>query len=175
MGGHMYKFRSRALQGLCVTVVVAWLGGCAGTTTVQQSHPLIAPAGTADGAKVYFIRPDPGFRGVMDKPLAISLDGAEILALAKGQYTLLLLKSGTSQMKLDFHTVVGSSNTMTPVSTTTPLTLLPGASQYVVFDLVSRGLGAGSTFAPLRVSRDRALEVAKGLSPVGMAVLEPLQ
>lgn len=175
MGGHMYESRWQALQGLCVAVVVAWLAGCAGTTSVQQSHPLIAPAGAADGAKVYFIRPDPGFRGVMDRPLAISLEGAEILALAKGQYTLLLLKPGTSQMKLDFHTVVGPSNTMTPVSTTTPLTLSPGAAQYLVFDLVPRGLGAGSTFVPRQVPRDRALEVVRGLSPVGMAVREPLQ
>ena len=136
---------------------------------------MFAPAGVADGAKVYFIRPDPGFRGVMDRPLAISLEGTEILALAKGQYTLLLLKPGTSQMKLDFHTVVGPSNTMTPVSTTTPLTLSPGATQYLVFDLVARGLGAGSAFVPRQVTRDRALEVVRELSPVGMAVREPLQ
>ena len=171
----MYESRWQALRVLCVAVVVAWLAACAGTTSVQQSHPLIAPAGAADGAKVYFIRPDPGFRGVMDRPLAISLEGAEILALAKGQYTLLLLKPGTSQMKVDFHTVVGPSNTMTPVSITTPLTLSPGASQFLVFDLVSRGLGAGSTFVPRQVPRDRALEVVRGLSPVGMAVREPLQ
>lgn len=78
-------------------------------------------------------------------------------------------------MKLDFHTVVGPSNTMTPVSTTTPLTLSSGATQYSVFDLVPRGLGAGSAFVPRQVTRDRALEVVRGLSPVGMAVREPLQ
>ncbi|MGE3162977.1 MAG: hypothetical protein AB7K53_13180 [Burkholderiales bacterium] len=162
------------LKWLPVVLVVAWLSGCAGTTSVQQSHPLMASAGTPDGAKVYFLRPDPGFRGVMDKPLTISLGGSEILALAKGQYTLLLLKPGTSQMKLDFHTVAGPSNTMTPVSATFPLTLSPGGTQYLVFDLVPRGLGAGSTFIPRQVPRDRAIELAKGLSAVGAAVGEPL-
>jgi hypothetical protein len=164
-----------ACKGLCVVAVVAWLSGCAGTTSVQQSHPLFATAGSQDGAKVYFIRPAPGFRGVMDKPLAISLDGAEVLALAKGQYTLLLLKPGTAQMTLDFHTVVGPSNTMTPTSATFPLALSPGGAQYLVFDLVPRGPGSGSTFIPRQVPRDRAVEVAKALSPVGAAVREPLQ
>ena len=111
----------------------------------------------------------------MDKPLAVSLGGTEILALAKGEYTLLVLKPGTSQMQLDFHTVVGPPNTMTPVSATFPLTLSPGGAQYLVFDLVSRGVGAGSTFIPRQVPRDRAIEAAKGLSPVGMAAREPLQ
>ena len=110
----------------------------------------------------------------MDKPLAISLGGTEILALAKGQYTVLLLRPGTPQMKLDFHTVVGPPNTMIPVSTTFPLTLSPGGTYYLVFDLVSRGLGAGSTFIPRQVPRDRAIEGAKGLSAVGAAVREPL-
>ena len=171
----MHKCQWQALKGLCVVVVVSCLSGCAGTTSIQQSHPLIVPAGTADGAKVYFIRPDPGFRGVMDKPLTISLDGKEILALAKGQYTLLLLRPGTTQMRLDFHTGVGPSNTMTPVSTASTLTLSPGSAQYLVFELVPRGFGAGSTFIPRQVPRDRALEMAKGLSPVGMAARETLQ
>ena len=61
------------LKGLGVALVVAWLSGCAGTTSVQQSHTLMASAGTSEAAKVYFLRPDPGFRGVMDKPLTISL------------------------------------------------------------------------------------------------------
>lgn len=171
----MNESQWQALKRLCLAAIIALLSGCAGTTSVQQSHPLFAPAGAADGAKVYFIRPDPGFRGVMDKPLTISLGGAEILALAKGQYTLLLLKPGTSQMKLDFHTVVGPSNTMTPASTTFPLTVSPGRAEYLVFELVPRGLGAGSTFVPRQVPRDRAIEVARGLSAVGMAVREPLQ
>lgn len=165
----------QVFKGLWVAAVVAWLSGCAGTTSVQQSHPLFATAGSSDGARVYFLRPDPGFRGVMDKPLAISLDGAEVLALAKGQYTLLLLKPGTAQMKLDFHTVAGPSNTMTPVSSTFPLTLSPGGAQYLVFDLVPRGLGSGTTFIPRQVPRDRAIEVGKALIPVGAAIREPLQ
>jgi len=61
------------------------------------------------------------------------------------------------------------------VSSTFPLALSPGRAQYLVFDLVSRGLGSGSTFIPRQVPRDRAVEVAKALSPVGAAVGEPLQ
>lgn len=171
----MNESQWQVLKGVCTAVVVAWLSGCAGTTSVQENHPLIASSGAVDRAIVYFIRPDPGFRGVMDRPLAISFGGSEILGLAKGQYTLLSLKPGTTEMKLNFHTVAGPSNTMTPVSTTTPLTFSSGATEYLVFELVPGAPLAGSTFVARQVSRERAVEVVRGLSGVGMAVREPLQ
>jgi len=162
-------------EALRVVLAVTWLSGCAGTTSVRESHPLIASAGAVDSAKVYFIRPDPGFRGVMNIPLAISFGGSEMLGLAKGQYTLLQLKPGRTEMKLDFHTVAGPSNTMTPVSTKTQLTFASGGTQYLVFELVPKGHLEGSDFVARQVPRERAIEIARGLSPVGMALLEPLQ
>jgi hypothetical protein len=171
----MNESQWQVLNGVCIAVAVAWLSGCAGTTSVQENHPLIASAGAVDRAKVYFIRPDPGFRGVMDRPLAISFGGSEMLGLAKGQYTLVSLKPGSTEMKLEFHTVVGPSNTMTFVSTRTQMTFSSGATQYLVFELVPRAPLAGSDFVPRQVSRERALEVVRGLSPVGVAVREPIQ
>jgi hypothetical protein len=158
-----------------MAVASAWLAGCVGTTSVQENHPLIAAADAADKAKVYFLRPDPGFRGVMDRPLTISLGGTEMLGLAKGQYTLLFLKPGSAEMKLDFYTVVGTSNTMTAASTTTRMAFSSGATRYLVFELVSRGAFMGSEFLPREVSREQALEVSKALSPAALAVREPLQ
>jgi hypothetical protein len=123
---------------------------------------------------VYFIRPDPGFRGVADKPVTISLGGTEILSLAKGQYTLLFLNPGYAEMKVASLTVVAPSNTISSVSTTTQLTFAPGATQYLEFELVYRGPFTGSEFVPREVSRDRALRLAGELSPIGMAVREPI-
>lgn len=156
-------------------LTVVSVAGCAGTTSLQENHPLIASGGAAERTKVYFIRPDPGFRGVMNRPVTISLGGAELLGLAKGQYTLLHLRSGNAVMKVDSYTVAGSSNTLTPVSTTVQLTLPPGSTLYLVFELVPRGGLDGSVFVPLSVSRDRELEISRGLSPIGLAASEPIQ
>ena len=157
---------------MCLALTVALASGCAGSTSLRPSHPLIVSEGATGRAKVYFIRPDPGFRGVMDMPVTISLGGAELLSLAKGQYTLIPLASGSTEVKVESYTVVGPSNTMTLVSTTTQLTFAPGATQYLVFELVPRGILAGSVFLPRQVSRDSAQDAVRGLTPVGMAIGE---
>ena len=108
-------------------------------------------------------------------PVTIILAGAELLSLAKGQYTLLSLKPGGAEMKVNSYTVAGLSNTMTPVTTTTQLTFSPGTTQYLVFDLVPRGTLAGSVFVPRTTSRDRAVQTVRGLDPIGAAVREPIQ
>jgi len=156
-----------------LTIVAA--AGCAGTTSLKENHPFIASDSDKETAKVYFIRPDPGFSGIMDRPVTISLGGSELLSLAKGQYTLLNLKPGNAEIKVDAHTVVGPTNTMTPVSTTAQLDIPPESTLYLVFELVSRGPLNGSAFVPFSVSRDRALEAIQGLNPIGMAINEPVQ
>lgn len=156
-------------------LTVATVAGCAGTTSLQEKHPQIASGNDIEATKVYFIRPDPGFNGIMDRPVTISLSGSELLKLAKGQYTLLNLKSGNAEIKVDSYTVAGPSNTMTPVSTTAQMDFPSGSTLYLVFELVSRGPLNGSAFVPFSVSRDHALEVIQGLSPIGMAVNDPIQ
>lgn len=98
-----------------------------------------------------------------------------MLGLAKGQYTLLLITPGTFHTKPDFHTVAAASNTMTLVSTTFPLAVTQGATQYLVLDRVPRGLGAASAFIAPQVTRERALEAARGPSPMGLARGKPIQ
>jgi hypothetical protein len=131
-----------------------------------------------EGAKVYFLRPDPGFRGVMDMPVDISLGEQELLELAKGEYTLLRLASGTFLMTVDGYTVAGTSNTMTLVSTSTQVDFTKGETHYLVIEMVPRrgpeGLLSGSEFVPVPVPRERAIDAAGELTPVGLAVDEPL-
>lgn len=172
-GFSMNRVHSGALKWTRIAVAGAWLsGGCAGTTTVQQNHPLFASEEVVEKTKVYLIRPDPGFNGVMDRPVTISLGGLEMLNLAKGQYTLLSLKSGSAEMKVGAYTVSGGS--LMAVSSTTQLTFFPGATQYLVLEMRSFGFQAGSEFIPRQVQRDHALRLAGDLSPVGMAVREPI-
>jgi len=170
------KFLRRVWMPLVVTSVV----GCVGKTSVEATHPLIAADAAGENAKVYFLRPDPGFRGVMDMPVTISLGGTKLLKLAKGQYTLLPLASGTFEITVNSYTVAGQSNAMTPVSTTTELTFPPRTTHYLLFELVPRQLepfgggNPGSEVRPREVSRESALEVAQALTPVGMAIDEPI-
>ena len=157
----------------CAAFIATSIAGCTGTTSVQSTHPLIA-AVAGEGARVYFIRPDPGFRGVMDLPVVISLGETELLKLAKGEYTLLPLASGTFQMKVEGYTVAGTPNTMTQVSTSTEVAFSKGETQYLVIELVPRGGLDGSVFLPVQVPREHALEAARELTPVGLAIDEPL-
>jgi hypothetical protein len=160
---------------LCAALAaLAALAGCAGVTSIQKTHPLIATGATLEKTRVYFMRPDPGFQGVMDFPLAVVLGGTELMKLAKGSYTLLTLESGSAALKLEYYAVAGPSNRMTSVSTTAQLHLAPGRTEYLVFELVSRGAPSGPSFVPRQVSRERALDLAQGLLPVGGAIADPL-
>jgi len=110
----------------------------------------------------------------MDMPVVISLGGTELLELAKAEYTLLPLASGTFQMQVEGYTVAGTSNSMTPISTSTQVAYSKGEAQYLVVELVSRGGLSGSVFVPVRVPREHALDAARELTPVGLAIDEPL-
>ena len=167
------------LKWACVVLIIASVAGCVGSTVIQSSHPLIAREGATETAKVYFIRPDPGFRGVMDLPVSISLAGAELLTLAKGQYTLMQLAPGNTELKVDSHTVDGAGR-MTRVSSNTQLSFSAGVTHYLLFELELRSIPLsgpshqGSSFLPRVVSRARALDAVQGLTPVGAAVAEPI-
>lgn len=156
----------KCLRLAVASFVAALVAGCVGTTKVEPSHPQLSA--TAESAKVYFIRAKSGFGGVMDMPLSISLDGKNLLALSKGQYTLLSLTSGTHEMKVRGYTVAGNS-AMTPVSIKVPVTFSKGETQYLVFDSVARGY-----FTPFMLSKEQAVEAVQKLTPIGMAVKEPI-
>ena len=156
----------QCLRWATVSLVVALVAGCAGTTKVEQSNPLIGAA--SETTRVYFIRPKSGFRGVADMALTISLDGKKLLKLSKGEYTLLSVASGTYEMKVASYTVVNGA--MTPASTKAPVTFTKGQTQYLTFDMIS----GGYTYAPFTLSKERAVEAVRELTPVGMAVKEPI-
>ena len=65
---------------LVLGFAVSLLSSC-GTTTVVTSHPSLAPPGDGKAAKVYFLRPDIGYTGVMRMAFTLSLDDKELLTL----------------------------------------------------------------------------------------------
>ena len=176
----MNTIHCSVLRWLFIFVVLVSAGGCVGSTVIQSGHPLIAREGATETAKVYFIRPDTGFYGVMDRPVSISLAGAELLTLAKGQYTLVQLAAGTSELRADSYTV-DDHGYMTKVSSNMQISFSAGETHYLVFEMVPRptplfGGGGGFVFLPRRVSRDNALDAVQGqgFAPVGAAVAGPI-
>jgi hypothetical protein len=100
----------------------------------------------------------------MDMSVTISVGGKELLTLAKGQYT-----------------VAGNPGAMALVSSTTSLAFSAGETHYLLFELVPRrpfrlepGPVGGSEFVPRPISKDDALRAVRRLTPVGMAVDEPI-
>ena len=162
----MTRIYHHSFRWALLFLTVALVTGCAGTTKVQSNHPLMGA--TVESARVYFIRPKSGFGGVADMPLTISLDRKKLLKLSKGQYTLLSLASGDFEMKVDSYTVVNGA--MTSASTMAPVTFSKGQTHYLVFDMIPGGF----TFAPSTLSKERAVEAVQKLTPIGMAVEEPI-
>jgi hypothetical protein len=163
--------RHRFVRWSFSIVVLTSVAGCVGSTAVQSTHPLVAKEGASEIATVYFIRPDPGFYGVMNMPVSISIGGAELLKLAKGQYTLVRLAPGVVTLRAESFTVV-PGGTMTKVSTDTQLSFSEGVAQYFVLEM--HIFYEGSRFFPRAVSRNQALELIQRLTPVGAAIGEPI-
>lgn len=151
------------------------LGGC-GSTAVQVGHPVIAGKSDPQTAKVYFMRRDHGFMGVADIALSISAGGQELLTLAKGQYTLLHLRPIDVEFSVASYTValVAGKGTMTNVTSTRRFSFAAGETYYLLFAPVPRGFTEGDEFPPRALSKSLAVEAAKGLAPVGLAVADPI-
>lgn len=74
-------------------------------TAVVASHPSLAPTEDGNSAKVYFLRPDIGYAGVMQMAFTLSLDDKELLTLANGEYALAYLKPVSGAVTVESWTV----------------------------------------------------------------------
>jgi hypothetical protein len=115
--------------------------------------------------------------GVADMPLSIRADGDELLTLTKGQYTLLYLRTVTVDLTVASYTVVGvaEKNTMTKVQTTKRFGFAPGETYYLLFAPMPRGFMDGYEFPPQAISETSAVNAARGLVPIGLAIAEPIE
>lgn len=165
------KYLVYFVNGLLVFLVV----GC-GSTGIKESHPLLARSSVGDIAKVYFIRPDPGFRGVGGNAFTIFLDGRELLTIAKGEYTLVNLKYFSGDVTVESSTVVnrGGMNTLVTVEESLPFKFDESKTYYITFKEHQKGLLQGTSYVPHSITEDVARNLARKLKPIGMAVNAPL-
>lgn len=164
----------RSCTLLLISLSLSFIAAC-GTTTTIESHPALARSGESNVAKVYFLRPDIGYRGVRGNAFLITLDGKELLTLAKGEYTLVHLLPVSGVVTVESSTVI-SGNVMTKVKESRPFSFEAGKSYYVAFRVNQHGdyRGGGSSYIPILITDAAAIEVANGLKPIGKAMQEPI-
>ena len=115
------KVIARSCTLLLIGLSPSFLSVC-GFMAVIESHPSLAGAGDGNTAKVYFLRPDIGFYGVVGNAFSISLNGKELLTLEKGEYTLIYLQPVSGVVTVEASTVIShvGMNVMTKVKESRP-------------------------------------------------------
>ena len=157
--------------GLFVFVV----SGC-GTTAIMETHPLLADPLNDKAAKVYFIRPDSGFDGVRGNAYKISLDGQNLLTIAKGEYTLVSLKEYSGDMTVESSDVVnrGGLNSWTKVKGSRRFHFEGSKTYYITFSQGLHDPFQGTAYFPVGMTEIDAKKMANTLKPIGAAVAHPL-
>lgn len=150
-------------------IMLSLFAGC-GSTATTESHPLLASPSNSDSTRVYFLRSDPGFQGVMGNAFKISLAGQQLLTIAKGEYTVVYLKPWSGNVTVESSTVVnqGGMNTQVAVKESQPFTFDQSRTYYIGFRESARG------YVPYTITEEDARKLASKLKPVGMAVTTPL-
>lgn len=157
------------------------LSAC-GTTTAVTSHPSLAETGDGNTAKVYFLRPDIGYTGVMRLAFTLSLDDKELLTLATGEYALAYLKPASGTVTVESWTVPqGSRGAMTKVKESRRFLFEAGKSYYLAFgprtNLPQSPLQqqrGGTSFAPVLITDAEAKGTADRTRPAGSALQDPI-
>lgn len=144
------------------------LSSC-GTTTMATSHTSLASASDGNAVKVYFLRPDIGYTGVMRLAFTLSLEDEELLTLALGDYALAYLKPYSGLVKVESW-AVPAAGTMTKVRQFGHFSFEAGQTYYLAFDPQA----SGTAFSPILITAREAAGTAGRTTPVGNALHEPV-
>jgi len=178
---------------LFLGVSLLFLSAC-GTTAVIESHPSLARPGDNDAAKVYFLRPDIGYHGVMRNAFSISLNDNGLLTLANDEYALVYLKPVSGVVTVESSTVKyeNGRNVQTKVKESRRFSFDAGKTYYLAFQAslpgqmtssdilesvsaMAKGPSFGGTsYAPILITRSAAIAAANRTKPIGLALQEPI-
>lgn len=163
----------RRLLGVMLVSAMGWLAGCT-ATKVMSDHPLIE-TGSQAAAKVYFIRPlTERAMGFPDNPLSIEFDDKQLLALAKGEYSLVYMKPReTTTMTLKSLTTVGPDWHVKEMVKSQKWSFTAGATYYIVLKPVD-GEFRGVYFTAEAVDLFTAKESVRQLRAVDAAKRAPI-
>ena len=137
---------------------------------MSTSHTSLASANDGNAAKVYFLRPEIGYTGVLRLAFTLSLDDRELLTLALGDYALAYLKPYSGPMKVESYAATGGN--MTKVQQFGYFSFESGQTYYVAF--APQQSGASFSFSPMLITAREAAGTAGRTTPVGQALQEPI-
>jgi hypothetical protein len=151
--------------------MLSFVAAC-GATVVMETHPALAPAGQASAARVYFMRPNIGYPGVMGKAFSISWNDKELLTLAKGDYALVYLRPDSGRMTIQSWTVINGG--MGKVTETRSFSFDAGRTYYVAFSANQHLVLGGTSYLPTLIMGDAVTQAASKTKPIGRAAQEPI-
>lgn len=164
----------RLSNALLMGALIVTVGGCTATKIVS-GHPLVEKNGQTAHAKVYFIRPlTERAMGFPDNPLNIWFDNHQLLALAKGEYSLVHMKPReTTTMTLKSLTTVGPDWHVKEMVKTQKWSFTAGATYYIVLKPID-GEFRGVYFTAEAVDWFTAKESVRHLRAVDAAKRAPI-
>ena len=162
---------AKLVRRLALAALALTFASCAGTTIVNEEHPLHVTEPDANTVRVYFLRPIRSETGVMVRPISVLIEGEKMVKLARGQYCLVRMRPFHGIILAKSDTVIRQSgqNVWTVVTEEMRVEFLPGKTYYVTF------WTQGGRYVPDYVSPWQAALLAEELEPVGAALEEPIR
>ena len=168
---------AKLVRRMALAVLALAFAGCAGTTIVNEEHPLYVSEPDANTVRVYFLRPIQGETGVMVRPISVLMMEEKMLKLKRGDYCLVRMQPFHGILFVRSDTVISrwGQNVWTVVTEEMPVEFLPGRTYYVGFVLLTRDWREGTRHVPVYVSPEQAALLAAELEPVAAALDEPIR
>ena len=171
----------RVPHALVTLALAAMFHGCGSSTGPIAAHSLAAEPASPGSARVYFLRPDPGFipsGGLAgSRAVDIEINGESLLSLGRGEYTLAHIKPSRVAMTVkawaNDRNMAGGSSLARPAQTR-PFVFSSGQVYFIAVRPWARGSLLGPGYAPEVVDLSTAQEMAQTLTPVGAALQQPV-
>ncbi len=154
----------------------AVVSGCAmfRVSDVNDSHSLIQIDQGSPHATIYFIRPKTEHAaGYADNLLDVELDGEDLMALGKAEYTMVYLKPRDVTITLRNRTQVGGRWEVAEMSQSRQFSFKADETYFIQTTMVD-GEFRGARFIPEALSLFDARTAARYLAPTGLARKHPI-
>ena len=165
----------RILSLLFVTsVVVSVLTACA-SAKVHDNSFLAPEAKDQHLAKVYILRAKPvKFKGVADSRIVVDINGAPLVSIDEGAYTLVKIKP--AKAKITTHSKTKFTTQFKPINVTRTreYNFIAGKTYFINLDRVNEEF-RGIFYDPAPVTLEQARKIAEPLRPVGQARSEQIK
>ncbi len=168
------RLPGRMAVSIAVMAVALSLTACVGSQIVPD-NPRLRPARDQLAAQVYFIRPrTERFLGAADNRIDVKIDRHPLLAMSKGEYTLLHLTPGKARIEVRSATTWGPEQAFKLWSRSADFSFDAQQTYYLAFIPVN-GEFRGVYYRIEQVDAERAAFLVVGARPFGDAKQRPIE